>query len=94
MNKQIPPLVALNSLAKSFWNEYVSNIGIDEEAAEYAAMDRNDILDVKALLIAGDTKAMAAKIEEVDTYIREAIIIAMIDDMGKDFVLETTGYYV
>jgi len=94
MTTQIPALVALNKLAKSFWNDHVSYLGNDDEMAEWAAQDRNDVLDVKSFLIAGDTKAMAAKIEELDTCMREAIVIAMIDDMGKDFVLETTGYYV
>lgn len=88
------PLVAINKLAKSFWNDHVSYLGVDNDMAECAAQDRNDILDVKALYISGQYEEMTDKINDLDTCIREAIVLAMIEDLGAVFVKDTTGYYV
>jgi len=88
------PLVAMNKLAKSFWNDHVSYLGVDNDMAEYAAQDRNDVLDVKALYISGQYEEMTDKINYLDTCMREAIVLAMIEDLGAAFVKDTTGYYV
>lgn len=55
------PLVALNDLARSYWNDHVSYLGNDDEMAEWVAADRNDVLDVKALIVAGLHKELKEK---------------------------------
>ncbi len=88
------PMVAMNKLAKSFWNDHVHYLGNDDEMAEYAAQDRNDVLDVKALYLSNQYMEMADKIHRLDTCMREAVVLAMIEDAGAAFVKDTTGYYV
>ena len=96
MNRPInnTPMIAMNDLARSYWNEHVRELGVDNEMSEMYAADRNDVMDVKALYIAGLYEEMKTKVDYLDTIVREAVVIAMAKDAGIGFVYDTLGYDV
>lgn len=74
--------------------DVIRNEGIDNEMANFYAQDRNDAMDVKALIISENYKLAIEKLEEMDTYPRENLIFCLIKDLGADKVKENLGYYV
>lgn len=74
--------------------DVIRNEGVDNEMANFYAQDRNDAMDVKALIISENFKLAKEKLEEMDTYPRETLIFCLIEDLGADKVKENLGYYV
>jgi len=74
--------------------DVIRNEGVDNEMANFYAQDRNDAMDVKALIISENFKLAREKLEKMDTYPRENLIFCLIEDLGADKVKENLGYYV
>ena len=84
----------LYKLEKSLWNEMVSYEGVDKEMAEFTAMDRNDVITCKELFKAGKITALRNKINHLDTYIREGVVMALAADLGAEWVYNALGWDV
>ena len=84
----------LYKLEKSLWNEMVSYTGVDKEMEEFTAMDRNDVITCKELFKAGKITALRNKLNNLDTYIREGIVMAFAADLGAEWVRNALGYEV
>ena len=84
----------LYKVEKALWNEMVSYEGVDKEMAEFVAMDRNDVITAKDLYNAGEYEMLKGHIDYLDTYVREAIVIAFADDLGSDWVRANLGWSV
>ena len=74
--------------------DVIRNEGVDKEMANMYAQDRNDAMDVKALIISENYKLAVKKLERMDTYPRENLIYCLIADLGADKVKEKLGYYI
>jgi len=84
----------LTKLEKNLWKEIVAYEGVDKEMQNFVAQDRNDVIDCKQLFQTGKINALINKINNLDTYIREGIVIAFAKDLGEEWVLNALGYEV
>jgi len=84
----------LYKLERNLWNKMVAYEGVDKEMAEFKAMDRNDVITAKELYQAGEYEMLKGHIDYLDTYIREAVVTAFIDDLGIDWVENNLGWSV
>ena len=84
----------LYKLERNLWNKMVAYEGVDKEMAEFKAMDRNDVITAKELYQAGEYEMLKGHIDYLDTYIREAIVMAFVDDLGVDWVENNLGWSV
>lgn len=84
----------LYKLEKNLWNEMVSYEGVDKEMAEFTAMDRNDVITAKELYQAGEYDMLKGHIDYLDTYIREGVVMAFVEDLGEAWVYNNLGYTV
>jgi len=64
------------------------------DMANMYAQDRNDVIEAKHLHNAGKIAELRAHVDPLDTFIREAIVMAFVADLGSDWVLENLGYEV
>lgn len=87
-------LMNLHKLEKSLWKEIVQWEGKDKEMANFVAQDRNDVIEARSLYFTGDMAKLTKHIDPLDTYIREAIVVAFAADLGNDWVCENLGYEV
>lgn len=84
----------LYKLEKNLWNEMVSYEGVDKKMAEFTAMDRNDVITAKELYKAGEYDMLKGHIDYLDTYIREGVVMAFVEDLGEAWVYNNLGYTV
>jgi len=84
----------LYKLERILWNKMVAYEGVDKEMAEFKAMDRNDVITAKELYQAGEYEMLKGHIDYLDTYIREAVVMAFVDDLGVDWVENNLGWSV
>ena len=84
----------LYKLERNLWNKMVAYEGVDKEMAEFKAMDRNDVITAKELYQAGEYEMLKGHIDYLDTYIREAVVMAFVDDLGVDWVEHNLGWSV
>jgi len=84
----------LTKLEKNLWKEIVAYEGVDKEMQNFVAQDRNDVIDCKHLFQTGKINALINKINNLDTYIREGIVVAFSKDLGEEWVLNALGYEV
>ena len=84
----------LTKLENNLWKEIVAYEGVDKEMQNFVAQDRNDVIDCKQLFQTGKINALINKINNLDTYIREGIVIAFAKDLGEEWVLNALGYEV
>jgi len=84
----------LTKLEKNLWKEIVAYEGVDKEMQNFVAQDRNDVIDCKQLFQTGKINALINKINNLDTYIREGIVVAFSKDLGEEWVLNALGYEV
>jgi hypothetical protein len=91
MYKFLENVVALES---SLMQNVIEFEGVDKEMANFYAQDRNDVIDCKQLFQAGKINALVNKINNLDTYIREGIVVAFAKDLGEEWVLNALGYEV
>jgi len=84
----------LYKLERNLWNKMVAYEGVDKEMAEFKAMDRNDVITAKELYQAGEYEMLKGHIDYLDTYIREAVVMAFVDDLGVDWVANNLGWSV
>jgi len=84
----------LYKLERNLWNKMVAYEGVDKEMAEFKAMDRNDVITAKELYQAGEYEMLKGHIDYLDTYIREAVVMAFVDDLGVDWVENNLGWSV
>jgi hypothetical protein len=62
--------------------------------ANFYAQDRSDVIEAKSLYFADKADEFRTHIDRLDTFIREAIVIAFAKDLGSDWVLKNLGYEV
>lgn len=84
----------LYKLERNLWNEMVSYEGVDKEMAEFTAMDRNDVITAKELYNAGEFEMLKGHIDYLDTFIREGVVMAFVEDLGADWVEANLGWRV
>jgi len=91
MYKFLENVVALES---SLMQDIIAYEGVDQEMANFYAQDRNDVITCKELFQVGKITALRNKLTNLDTFIREAIVIAFAEDLGEEWVLNALGYEV
>ena len=91
MYKFLENVVALES---SLMQDVIAHEGVDQEMANFYAQDRNDVIEAKSLYFADKANELCAHIDRLDTFIREAIVIAFAKDLGADWVRKNLGYDV
>ena len=91
MYKFLENVVALES---SLMQDVIDHEGVDQEMANFYAQDRNDVIEAKSLYFAGKADEFRTHIDRLDTFIREAIVIAFAKDLGEEWVLKNLGYEV
>jgi hypothetical protein len=84
----------LTKLEKDLWKEIVAYEGVDKEMQNFVAQDRNDVIDCKKLFQAGKINALVNKINNLDTFIRDGVVMAFAADLGEEWVLNALGYEV
>jgi hypothetical protein len=84
----------LYKLERNLWNEMVSYEGVDKEMAEFTAMDRNDVITAKELYNAGEFEMLKGHVDYLDTFIREGVVMAFVEDLGADWVEANLGWRV
>ena len=84
----------LYKLERNLWNEMVAYEGVDKEMAEFTAMDRNDVITAKELYNAGEFEMLKGHIDYLDTFIREGVVMAFVEDLGADWVEANLGWRV
>lgn len=84
----------LYKLERNLWNEMVAYEGVDKEMAEFTAMDRNDVITAKELYNAGEYEMLKGHIDYLDTFIRDGVVMAFVDDLGSDWVENNLGWSV
>lgn len=82
------------NLEKSLMQDVIAHEGVDQEMANFYAQDRSDVIEAKSLYFADKANEFRTHIDRLDTYIREAIVIAFAKDLGSDWVLKNLGYEV
>jgi len=91
MYKFLENVVALES---SLMQNVIEFEGVDKEMANFYAQDRNDVIACKDLFLAGKINQLNNKLNNLDTYIREGIVVAFSKDLGEEWVLNALGYEV
>ena len=91
MYKFLENVVALES---SLMQDVIAHEGVDNEMANFYAQDRNDVIEAKSLYFADKANEFRTHIDRLDTFIREAIVIAFAKDLGEEWVLKNLGYEV
>lgn len=81
-------------LERDLMKDVVAYEGIDQEMADFYAQDRNDVIEAKSLYFAGKANEFRTHIDRLDTFIREAIVIAFAKDLGNEWVSVNLGYEV
>ena len=84
----------LYKLERNLWNEMVAYEGVDKEMAEFTAMDRNDVITAKELYNAGEFEMLKGHVDYLDTFIREGVVMAFVEDLGADWVEANLGWRV
>jgi hypothetical protein len=84
----------ITKLEKTLWKEIVEYVGVDNEMANFVAQDRNDVITCKELLQAGKITALRNKVNHLDTFIRDGVVLALAKDLGDEWVSNALGYEV
>lgn len=91
MYKFLKNVVALEA---SLMQDVIAHEGVDNEMANFYAQDRNDVIRCKELFQAGKINQLNNKLNHLDTYIREGIVVAFAQDLGEEWVKNALGYEV
>ena len=81
-------------LEKNLMQDVIAHEGVMPDMANFYAQDRNDVIKAKELHNDGKIADLKKHIDYLDTFIREAIVMAFVADLGEDWVLNNLGYEV
>jgi len=81
-------------LEKNLMQDVIAHEGKDREMANWYAQDRNDVIAAKELYHADKITDLKAHVEDLDTFIRDAIVMAFAADLGGDWVADNLGWDV
>ena len=81
----------LNNVAELL-NDYLSMAGSDLESIY--ADDAGDVQQAINLFRSSDAEGLAQHIDELDTMVRESLVVAFQKDFGNEFVESVLGYQV
>jgi|TARA_R100000455_G_scaffold28099_1_gene17460 hypothetical protein len=81
-------------LESNLMQESIHWEGKDKGMSEMYAQDRNDVITAKKLFNEGDYQILKCHIDDLDTSIRDGVVMAFAEDMGKDWVANILGWNV
>jgi len=81
-------------LESNLMQESIHWEGKDKDMSEMYAQDRNDVIRAKQLFNKGDYQILKCHIDDLDTSIRDGVVMAFAEDMGKDWVANILGWNV
>lgn len=85
-------LTNVHALERSLMQEVISFTGKDDQMANYYAADRNDVIEARELFLKDEIEMLKGHIINLDTYIRDGLVMAFIADLGAAWVETNLGW--
>jgi len=85
-------LTNVHALERSLMQEVIHFTGTDKEMANCYAADRNDVIEARELFQKDEIEMLKGHIINLDTYIRDGVVMAFIKDMGATWVETNLGW--
>lgn len=86
------PLTNVHALERSLMQEVIHFTGKDEQMANYYAADRNDVIEARELFLKNEIQNLKVHVSDLDTYIRDGVVMAFIADLGAAWVETNLGW--
>lgn len=85
-------LTNVHALERSLMQEVISFTGKDDQMANYYAADRNDVIEARELFQKDEIQKLKVHVSDLDTYIRDGVVVAFIADLGAAWVETNLGW--
>ena len=85
-------LTNVHALERSLMQEVISFTGKDNQMANYYAADRNDVIKARELFQKDEIQNLKVHVSDLDTYIRDGVVMAFIADLGAAWVETNLGW--